>query len=1045
MSRETFGPLGALLGDLDLARVLAALGAFYPLRDTGVALAARVADPASGFASRTTAEHGTVLEIPVRLQALEAYVRDMRTQPSALAKPSAWEGPLAQWNQVVPTGARVRFRVVPGGAAEDAAGAIDPGWLARLLSAPGLGTCGAYIAWPSAPLELTWEWPLRIGIPRVPWSEPFRDALDRGRYRELYELRDVDVRGGRCDVLLLPASLHDAMRAALDLVASRASAVVVIGGTDQAARQTRAWLDALRHQFRAGAVALAHVPAVERACWFTALLGNISHNATFDMALMLAARAQERAHWRDAADGEAFASDLTPPLLFADRAFIDRAVMDELARRVGRTTAALARPDALVGFDRSFNGLSLPSDGVPVAAIGEELARVADRVAWHHETGDARVLVDFRRRVEQATGTALELPAIVVGDVANAEGPLEAPPADRAGGGIRVLPPIRLRPPVEAAPPAPARTPAGAVPPAPAPGEPPRRRMRGGERAKPLEARPPQSAPRSVLFEVLEQADDGTWVPNDAAIAPNAPFAVDLAVGVPRDPAKAADRPIDLTSLPPSSTGHVLGIAVTPLWRGADGAFAPAQTKHVHLPATGDSGYARFYFLAPPAGEPLRARVLVLFGCRVLQTLLLEPAAVASGKTLRPPLRLRVENRVSSDFGERTQAPPFDAALVVNDNLQGTPGITGIATDGVAFVEPEGLDKLIELMRTELNVLNLGEDDPDAMIVGLDDDRVHRLLRGLAARGAMLTRMLKADPRFAALTGAYRLQVIDARPGAYLPVEFFYDGKAPLPSAERCEHAVAALGDVRVHAECPHRNDASRYCPAAFWGFSRCIERQPVGGLGQAVFRQPQPGASTMRPLRKALLAASRRVRSADLDPPDGIETLLAHAAGSVVRASSWQDWQQKVTREAPSLLVLLPHSLDSPDFPGVPALEICGMNLASANLEREYVCADPEGAPVVLLLGCSTALPRVPFLNFVGALKDNGAALVIGTIATIRGRQTAAFVRSLLEALHEASTAGGRTFDEVFLDVKRRLLAGGDPFVLSLLAYGDTGWHVEA
>jgi hypothetical protein len=331
------------------------------------------------------------------------------------------------------------------------------------------------------------------------------------------------------------------------------------------------------------------------------------------------------------------------------------------------------------------------------------------------------------------------------------------------------------------------------------------------------------------------------------------------------------------------------------------------------------------------------------------------------------------------------------------------------------------------------------------MITGLDDERVHRMLRGLAARGAMLTKMLKADPRFAALLSAYRLQVIDARRGAYLPVEFFYDGKAPLPDAVRCERSVDALGDARVHAECPHRNDAGHYCPAAFWGFSRCIERQAVGGEGQTIFRQPEPGASTMRPLRKALLAASRRVRSTDLDPPDGIETVLAHAAGSVVRASSWQDWLQKVTTESPSLLVLLPHSLDSPDFPGVPALEICGMNLASANLEREYVCSEAERAPVVLLLGCSTALPRVPFLNFVGALKDNGAALVIGTIATIRGRQTAAFVRALLAALREASANGGRTFDEVFLEVKRRLLAGGDPFVLSLLAYGDTGWHVQA
>ena len=43
------------------------------------------------------------------------------------------------------------------------------------------------------------------------------------------------------------------------------------------------------------------------------------------------------------------------------------------------------------------------------------------------------------------------------------------------------------------------------------------------------------------------------------------------------------------------------------------------------------------------------------------------------------------------------------------------------------------------------------------------------------------------------------------------------------------------------------------------------------------------------------------------------------------------------------------------------------------------------------------------------------------------------------------AAAGGARTFDELFLAVKQRLLAKGDPFVLSLVAYGDTGWHVQA
>jgi len=98
--------------------------------------------------------------------------------------------------------------------------------------------------------------------------------------------------------------------------------------------------------------------------------------------------------------------------------------------------------------------------------------------------------------------------------------------------------------------------------------------------------------------------------------------------------------------------------------------------------------------------------------------------------------------------------------------------------------------------------------------------------------------------------------------------------------------------------------------------------------------------------------------------------------------------------------------------------------------------------APVVLLLGCSTQVTDVPFLNFVEAFKRERAALVIGTLATIRGRRTVAFVADLLDRL-KAASGSDRTFGDLFLETKRRLLANGDGFVLSLTAYGDVGWRV--
>ena len=47
-----------------------------------------------------------------------------------------------------------------------------------------------------------------------------------------------------------------------------------------------------------------------------------------------------------------------------------------------------------------------------------------------------------------------------------------------------------------------------------------------------------------------------------------------------------------------------------------------------------------------------------------------------------------------------------------------------------------------------------------------------------------------------------------------------------------------------------------------------------------------------------------------------------------------------------------------------------------------------------------------------------------------------------LLDGL-KAAAGSQRTFGEVFLQTKRRLLASGDGFVLSLTAYGDVGWRL--
>ena len=189
------------------------------------------------------------------------------------------------------------------------------------------------------------------------------------------------------------------------------------------------------------------------------------------------------------------------------------------------------------------------------------------------------------------------------------------------------------------------------------------------------------------------------------------------------------------------------------------------------------------------------------------------------------------------------------------------------------------------------------------------------------------------------------------------------------------------------------------------------------------------------------LIGASQKVRKQDVDDPGGIVEMAHAVAETVDRADGWDAWERAIDAGKPSLLLLLPHSLADETVPGISALEIGNSVLSYPDLEQSYVSTDPATAPVVLLIGCSTSLTETPFLNFVEAFKRRHAALVIGTLATIRGRRAVAFVTALLAGMKSAAGTE-RTFGEVFLETKRKLMADGDGFVMSLTAYGDTGWR---
>ena len=122
----------------------------------------------------------------------------------------------------------------------------------------------------------------------------------------------------------------------------------------------------------------------------------------------------------------------------------------------------------------------------------------------------------------------------------------------------------------------------------------------------------------------------------------------------------------------------------------------------------------------------------------------------------------------------------------------------------------------------------------------------------------------------------------------------------------------------------------------------------------------------------------------------------------------------------------------------------------AVADITEAFVRLNPDGpGPVVMLLGCTTAVPLDTFQTFTVQFKDMGASLVIGTIAPVLGRHAARTAEALIEALIKVqSDAGGRDgipVGEALRDVRRQLLGRGILMSMSLAAYGDADWRLPA
>jgi len=120
--------------------------------------------------------------------------------------------------------------------------------------------------------------------------------------------------------------------------------------------------------------------------------------------------------------------------------------------------------------------------------------------------------------------------------------------------------------------------------------------------------------------------------------------------------------------------------------------------------------------------------------------------------------------------------------------------------------------------------------------------------------------------------------------------------------------------------------------------------------------------------------------------------------------------------------------------------------------LSKDMIRAQSGAPPIVLLLGCDTAMPKIAFQSFVLKFRQpGGAAIVMGTLAAVLGRYAAPLAEHLVVALREAALAAPppdvesdeATFGKVLWSARRQLMANGQLMALTLTAYGDAQWRL--
>jgi DNA-binding transcriptional ArsR family regulator len=475
---------------------------------------------------------------------------------------------------------------------------------------------------------------------------------------------------------------------------------------------------------------------------------------------------------------------------------------------------------------------------------------------------------------------------------------------------------------------------------------------------------------------------------------------------------------------------------------------SPPQQGSIFLPPTGTSRPCTFSFELQDDMTSFEAQILVYHRNRIVQLALLkgpvvaDPANAPAGSKIE--LELAVITPGTADLGHRER---FDVGL-----SRTRAGTTAVADDGLALFDNDRIDRVVP---TLIDILTKIVTSEAARSADLEDEDVVDHLRALAFQGRELRHAI-ADPLTSQLGNAVRdrLQVLVEDACEFFPVEFVYDLPTPKSDAGLCPGWKAALrtGTCPEPHKTGPRGLAEHVCPIGFWALSKVIERQVVGnqswtkmglrGVEFAVRSHPTAERGSLEPPRAVLFAASSKVDDVRKGQIAGVRRALEKIADDAAYAETWDGWVEAVGTRNPSLLVLLSHTAEE-QFQA--ALEVGAGDLCLiSQIDGPYLRTSADRSPIVLLLGCETAVSDFGLQTFVAKFQDLGAALVVGTVASVLGQRAAPVARIIATDFAAAAKRQKPTsVGDLLLATRRKLLAKGELTALCLTAFGDANWQL--